>query len=89
VGSVLGWFFPYLGTFFRENYPKHHPSIKPSYGINREGFLLNLPLWIRQLLIITKFSSVSLKNKPHQGTLGPKNRLPKLPTAKSSKLSSY
>jgi hypothetical protein len=41
VGSVLGWFIPYLGAFFRENYPKHHPRIKPSYDTNRPGFFLN------------------------------------------------
>ena len=29
VESVLGWFFPYLGQFLRENHPKHHPIIKP------------------------------------------------------------
>jgi hypothetical protein len=29
VESVLGWFFPYLGTFLRENYPKHTPVLSP------------------------------------------------------------
>ena len=68
VESVLGWFFPYLGTFFRENHPKHHPSIKPSYDTNRAGFLLNTPFWILHFWIVTKFSRISLKNGLGRGS---------------------
>ena len=64
VGSVLGWFFPYLGTFFREN----HPSIKPSYDTNRAGFLLTTPFCILHFWIVTKFSRISLKNGLGRGS---------------------
>ena len=66
--KCFGVVFPYLGTFFRENHPKHHPSINPSYGTNRAGFLLNIPFWILQLWIVTKFSRASLKNEQRRGS---------------------